>query len=90
VKEFSMADIPEPLRSLLADDSMPRSGETWRHHEGGEYRVVALSTWQPNPTAVVITIRSLKTGVCETLPLLDFLSVVDPVSLPIPRYKPVQ
>jgi hypothetical protein len=83
-----MSDIPEPLRSLLADDRLPKSGSVWRRHDGRAFRVVTLSSWQPQPEVVLITLRSLSTGACETLPLADFLAPVEVGGGGIPRYRP--
>jgi hypothetical protein len=83
-----MSDIPEPLRSLLADDRLPKCGSVWRRHDGRPYRVVTLSSWQQQPEVILITIRSLTTGACETLQLADFLSPLEVGGGGIPRYRP--
>jgi hypothetical protein len=83
-----MSDIPEPLRSLLADDRVPKCGSVWRRHDGKVFRVVTLSSWQPQPEVVLITLRSLNTGACETLQLADFLAPLEVAGGPIPRYRP--
>jgi hypothetical protein len=83
-----MSDISEPLRSLLADDNMPKPGETWRSHEGVPYRVITLSAWQADRSVVLITLRSLQNGTCETLPLADFLApMLDANGRGVPRYR---
>jgi hypothetical protein len=83
-----MAEIPEPLRGLLANPGAPKNGEVWRRSDGALYRVVTLSAWQPNPEAVVITLRSLATGACESLPLADFLSPTESAGRPLYHYRP--
>jgi hypothetical protein len=83
-----MSDVPEPLRSLFADDRLPKCGSVWRRHDGRLFRVVTLSVWQQQPDELLITLRSLASGICETLKLAEFLSPIDVAGGGIPRYRP--
>lgn len=82
-------DEPEPLdRAQMLRTEGPQPGERWRHHKGGEYRVVLRSVRETD-LVQLISYESLDHGEVWTRTLEDFLTVWNAPHGPIRRFTRV-
>ena len=76
-----------------SNQEIPRVGQRYKHYKGGEYQIISVSRYEPNPDQILVTYFPLYfTDENEqirdwTRTLEDFLGEVEVDGKKVPRFK---